>query len=592
MSANDDVIKRIQAANADKIEAFKQKNRKGGQQTGPRQKRTDPKQTIDDTIAEIARQMGVGTTAQPSAPIGTGEATRPISIPQAAFNSGQNAVHQVNQAAQQMSQAMSPPSVRDLIDAGINPALAIPQSASAQVQSGFGGYKQPDVLRPSIQRYKIREINQGFGYKAPPKVIVSQTPSIQMPEVKGKEFDRSAKEILKQTIKDDREVKKTLREEVKIIAKEDRASILKSNGKQNATTQYREERSRLHPSMRRAFDQAYGNRTPEEDDTADRVENGNLIAGVGSKKYSNRGGLNNFAIGLAMRSMISSINHTVSALNGHAEFTPNATTGFMSKFLSIGPNLAKIGFKKIGVLAEIAEATAELVNSYHNSANLEVRSDMDLAMRRNSFGSDKRFSEISANAAKLATGSQTWFQRTTNALGWKGELQAEINNSAAKTLNADEKARTELYLYGNEAEKAVVRWAVQNKIPLAAVPDEVRRELKEGAIKAIRKKYETDSEVLRQVDAETPDDFFLRGASKDDFQKKLRQKSIDDIFLNSNGAYGINGRLTPSEQRQHIDRDIEHYLRLNARDIHRIDEENRNIELKMKAERHRHLAEF
>lgn len=343
-------------------------------------------------------------------------------------------------------------------------------------------------------------------------------------------------------------------------------------------------RNSIHPDLRQAFDSANGIKTSSSQQLDDLNEGTKLLAKSNSPRSVAKG--MSFRMFSAFRVMnrIIQMGEQAKAVN-----TPDAQLGPLADILGAAARLAPgIG----GPIALLGMAAINTRKAYENSENTAVQSDLSLAMQRVGFGNDRRFQQITRNARQMATGSQTWFEYTKNKLGFEGELEAKIADNAKRTLAADMRAGAEMHLYGGGADKSIARWAAEHKIPIQSVPDSVRKKLIDAAVVAKRKEFELNNEVLRGVDADTPSDFGMKGAKRDSVQRELRNKAVDDIFLNTTGQYGDRGRLTPAQARMEAEDRIKTYLETHSTQIQKREEDNRNVQLTAKAERHRHLAEF
>ena len=172
--------------------------------------------------------------------------------------------------------------------------------------------------------------------------------------------------------------------------------------------------------------------------------------------------------------------------------------------------------------------------------------------------------------------------------GFRGGINEDFQKGVSDTTGALMNARRNQYLYGSEASKAIVNYSSKNKIPLGSISDYTRNKIIDEATLSRHEKWRQEEDFQREVESRMPvlqDPTINRAV----IRGRITRELLADID-NQNDNIPLKYRF--DEKRRIADQAIQRYLQNNEFDIAKEREIHRNIDLRVKAERHRHLAEF
>ncbi len=566
-SSLDDVIARIQANAPGAIGKVKDQVAKA--QSG--KKGVKRKQIITDedridagfpTIAERAlreqqRQQGIGSTAQPTAPMGTGQATRPIQAPQSAFATIQNAIAQVQANAQ-------PYFMRNVAP----PSMPMPSFGALSQQSPTGNGIPPSVAPTSILT--------GFSYaRAPQK---SRGLSIQSEDDPDKIRDNG---IARQNA------------ERKMEEKLDRQA-------QKAVDKFFRSASKKAVRLSRAVEQA--GEVPIDVQDADDIGNRDAFErktqriGNARDKQQRQSAQKWDAMSFKINRIFHLINK-VGTIGGMAQpdNLPGAQMGPIASTLS---SVAPLLPGPIGIAAYAASEILHARIAGETMATSKTDAQNKMAMMHRGFGNRELASAIvhEAESSRLGAGL-TYFEWLQDKASFKigekefsflgaSEANAQAASNAGRTIDAMKVMREESFLYGANAQKALISYAAKHRMAIGEIPDQVRNKLIDDEMRKERNTISMSADFNEVLDRDTAQ--FQWGA---DVRNRKREEYLDAVVANPELANKL-GLKSVKFDRQEAEIRIANWMENHSDKLHQDMESARNTDLKMKAERHRHLAEW
>lgn len=229
-----------------------------------------------------------------------------------------------------------------------------------------------------------------------------------------------------------------------------------------------------------------------------------------------------------------------------------------------------------------------------------ARAEYQMRIGNIKFGNDRQYARDSMWANDNAIRGQTVFQYAQDLAKFQiGSMQfAPLGNSGitenaaanlARTVQAREKMRGETSIYSNEASKALSKYARDHKISLWNIPDNVKSQIIDSANTREVERIKNTKEFQAAVDDNMPTNLY--GADKEAVRDALERKFADEITLDPEGSK-MRGIKSQQFTLNEIDKRVRDYLAKHPEKMERLEATGRNMELKAKAERHRHLAEF
>ncbi len=526
-------IDAIKAANSESIEKFKSSKKKsaGGRPKSPQSAETNAKSkaAIDDTIAELSRQMGVPSSNNPSAPQGIGQAARPSNAPRGGTSTAQSAVAQINFAAQQM-----------------NTTTARPYTAYDINR---------DIIRDHAQ--SVKGIQQGFNYAVQGKAPMSQKDRIAYGKASYDDIRDAA------AARDN-----SLKNAVRMAIKEDSKQILKTLDEEA------EKESRSNAPRR---SQASGN---------------------GGGGFGFRARQTYHLLGRAA---------TIASQIG-PDNSPQSVYAPMQEAIAAITPLLPAAFATPGyAAAAIFRITQAGIQGADNTAD----AGMQRGYMKTAFANNRNFDFIANKTDKILTGNMTPWEKAKAGLSslplaqyldldWNGDFEQKKNKVLQETLSGYEKMSSQSYLYGNEYDTAVSKWESKNKRRVDA------HSLRMIASQVTRKKQDemmNSPAFMQEMATRAPavymgamlmleQQFGLHGKLID--PNKIRQENelnlLNDIATGK--VKNVGGEFTLAQKREAADLNIEELVWKKGGSWKTEEEAAKNVELRAKAERHRHLAEF
>jgi hypothetical protein len=533
--SNEDYIKRIQATKKADIEAFQKTL---GAKKGGRPKKQNQEELTDADREDAGFPTKVQRQQQqqnPSAMLGSSQA--PMAPPGTGIatrpimtpQSG-GGIYQgvINQINQASQQISNPTSGDGPMTFGIAPSARAAQS---------------DAFRKPA-------INQGFGYvnKSNPTPPTSQKDRM----AQGKDFDK----VLSDSLKSNAQAEKTLKAAVRKAIKDDAKAIVK-----DLVDEGRKDKKRA------AFLEDYEKGEKEFDEN------------------KNKGG------GQVNRFMVSSAFHLINKMsrignNAQANNTPqNQMAPGMELLQAVAPLLPG----PLGLAAYVAAKAIRSKMAWEESQNASASAEHSVAMSRIGFGDDRTFQKLKRRIESDRDNSGTAYDIIKDKLGFKGDRDAEQAADIQRGVSAYEKARQANYLGGNNAEMMLAKWAQEHQMSVKNIPQNIKNAIVDKAYEAERQQI-GNSENFKQA-LQNQMGLHDYGDDRVIVERRLKRKMLDEIMIDPEKAnsYGLKSKIF---DRMIADEKIRNYMEVHPTQMPRLLEDQRHIELKMKAERHRHLAEW
>ncbi len=258
----------------------------------------------------------------------------------------------------------------------------------------------------------------------------------------------------------------------------------------------------------------------------------------------------------------------------------------------------------LGLVAYSAAAALRIKRVGMEGAKVAADSEISRNMMRSPFGDDKTFDRLRKEVEASRDATMTPWEKLKAPFKYRdefnlnGDVEADKLRMLQARAGAYEKMAQQSFLYGNDYSQAVNQWSAKNKMP---INEEAKRQAFADVTKKKRDQIENEPAFQRELKQNRIPYAYIAfmkmletNGGKFDEKKLIEQKKkelLDDIINGKIDTYG-GTKVTKAYGREEIDRRIEHWEDVHSVEIHKQDELSRNIELKMKAERHRHLAEW